>query len=224
VGLPRLGIDRDTQSAVQPISCSVSTIGRPNSFTACDVGQPGRRLFLAGDEGSAAKSLAEFRGEIAHDQISWPLTLIGEVGRIAMRQTTQRLRRCIALPDEIDMAEADVDRLALQDLARDIVQHAVAHVDRVIEPNSCPGVEYFREKYSNMRSRPTQDCAYFAGRIGRHILTRAFAVHRHEWIDAAGRERDDARTRKGLRDQAGTCEFIAQVRRDRPRRRICVRP
>src|SRR6185295_8271840 len=103
------------------------------------VGQPGRRLFLAGDDGSAAKPLAEFRGEIAHGQDFMAADIDRRGRRIAMRQTTQRLRRCVALPDEIDMAEADVDRLALQDLARDIVQHAVAHVDRVIEPEQPSG-------------------------------------------------------------------------------------
>src|ERR1700716_4577458 len=34
VGLPRLGIERATQSAVQAINCAVSTIGRPDNFVA----------------------------------------------------------------------------------------------------------------------------------------------------------------------------------------------
>ena len=62
-----------------------------------------------------------------------------------------------------------------------------------------------------MRSRPTQDCAYSPGGLGGTAFVRAFAVDRHERIDAAGRERDDARSGNACATSAGTWAFIAQV-------------
>src|SRR4051794_37007798 len=97
------------------------------------IGQPRRRLFLADNDGRAAKTLAEFRGEIAHGENLVAADIDRRSRRLAMRQAAQRLRGSVALPDEIDMAEADIDRFALQHLAGDVVQHAVAHVDRVVE-------------------------------------------------------------------------------------------
>ena len=103
-----------------------------------------------------------------------------------MRQTAQRLRGRIALPDEIDMAEADVDRLALQHLAGDIVQHAVAHVDRVVEAEQPSRRRMLLREILEHAFAPDTGLRVFAGRVRRHVLIRALAVDRHERIDAAG--------------------------------------
>ena len=118
-----------------------------------------------------------------------------------MGEAAQRLRRGIALPDEIDMAEADIDRRALEDLGRDVVQHAIAHVDRVVEAEQpARRFELVREIFEHALAADA-GLRVFAGRIGRHALVGAFAIDGHERIDAAGGERDDARGREGLRHQ-----------------------
>src|SRR5438105_9232341 len=155
------------------------------------VGEPGRRLLLADNDGRAAKTLAEFRGEVAHRQDFVAADIDRRGRRIAMRQTTQRLCGRVALPDEIDVAEADVDRLALEDLAGDVVQHAVAHVDRVVEPEQPSGRRILLREILEHALAPDAGLRILARRIGGHVLVRAFAVDRHERIDAAGRERDD---------------------------------
>src|SRR5947199_3895473 len=76
------------------------------------VGEPRRRLLRAGDDGLAAETLAELRSEVAHGQNFMAADIDRRGRRVAMREAAQRLRRGIALPDEIDMAEADVDRRA----------------------------------------------------------------------------------------------------------------
>src|SRR5665213_3888737 len=86
------------------------------------IGEPGRRLFAAGDNGFAAEPRADLCREIAHGQYLMAADIDRRGRRVAMCEATQRLRGGIALPDEIDMAEADVDRLALDDLGGDVVQ------------------------------------------------------------------------------------------------------
>src|SRR6185369_6677751 len=64
------------------------------------------------------------------ETVSGPLTLIGVVGLVAWA----RQRSGIALPDHVDMAHRHVDLHAVTHLGADVVQHAVAHVDGVVEP------------------------------------------------------------------------------------------
>ena len=99
------------------------------------------------------------------------------------------------------MADADVDRLALQHLARDVVQHAVAHVDRIIQPEQPARRRIFVRKILKHALAPDAGLRVFAGRIGCECFIGAFAVHGHEGIDAARRERDDPRAGKSLRHQ-----------------------
>ena len=52
-----------------------------------------------------------------------------------MGQQPQRLFVGLALPDHVDVAHGHVNGLVGEHLGRDIEQHAVAHVDRVLEPH-----------------------------------------------------------------------------------------
>src|SRR5258708_22222172 len=99
--------------------------------------------------------------------------------RLAMCEAAQRLRRRIALPDEIDMAEADIDRLALKYLGRDVVQHAVAHVDRVVQPEQPAGRFELLRKILEHALAPDAGLRVFAGRSGRNGLIGALSIHRH---------------------------------------------
>ena len=53
--------------------------------------------------------------------------------RRAVRAGSAAHRVGVALPDHVGVAHRHVDRLAVAHLARDVVQHAVAQVDRVVE-------------------------------------------------------------------------------------------
>ena len=59
--------------------------------------------------------------------------------RRGVRQAAQRDRVGVALPDDVDMAHGEVDRLAVAHLAADVVQHAVAHVDGVVQAEQAAG-------------------------------------------------------------------------------------
>src|SRR5260370_4610750 len=87
------------------------------------VGEPRRRLLRADDNRLAPEPRAEFCSEITHRQDFMAADIDRRGRRLAMREAAQRLRRRIALPDEIDVAEADIARLALKYLARHVVQH-----------------------------------------------------------------------------------------------------
>ena len=56
-----------------------------------------------------------------------------------MRQRAQHHGIGIALPDYVDVTGLKVDRFALVDTCRDVVQHAIAHVDSVVEPDDAAG-------------------------------------------------------------------------------------
>ena len=84
-----------------------------------------------------------------------------------MSEATQCLRGSVALPDEIDVAEADVDGLALQHLAGDVVQHAVAHVDRIIEPEQAARRCIFAREIFEHALAPDAGLCVFAGRVWR---------------------------------------------------------
>src|SRR5207245_750200 len=73
------------------------------------------------------------------------------------------------------------------------------------------GVEYFFEKYSNIRSRPTQDCAYSPGGLGvmsssEHLPSTGTNGYTQPVENATIRD-----VAKACATRAGTCEFIAQV-------------
>src|SRR5207253_5038342 len=105
--------------------------------------EPGGRLLAADNDRLAAEPRAEFCREIAHAQNFVAADIDRRGRRLAMCEAAQRLYGRVALPDEIDLAEADVDCFALQDLCRDVMQHAISHVDRVVQPKQSPGRRKF---------------------------------------------------------------------------------
>src|ERR1700682_951234 len=129
------------------------------------VGEPGRRLLGAGNNGLTAETGGGPRREVAHAEDFVAADIDRGGRRVAMRKAAQRLGRGIALPDEIDMAEADVDRLAAEDLARDVVQHAIAHVDRVIQPEQPAGRGKFAREIFEHALAADAGLRVFAGRF-----------------------------------------------------------
>src|SRR5215831_3101546 len=57
----------------------------------------------------------------------------------AMAEGAQHHVIGVALPDDVDVAGGEIDRLARAYAGGDVVQHTVAHVDRVIEADDAAG-------------------------------------------------------------------------------------
>src|SRR3954447_25199434 len=103
------------------------------------VDQPGGRRLFASDGRLLAEALAEFLREGPHADYLGAAHVDWRGRRRAMREEAQRLLVRLALPEDVDVAHADVDRLAREHLGGDVVQHAVAHVDRVFEAHQPAG-------------------------------------------------------------------------------------
>ena len=56
-----------------------------------------------------------------------------------MTQGAKRKRVGITLPDHVDVAHRHIDNSARADFPGDVVQHAVAQIDRIIETKQTPG-------------------------------------------------------------------------------------
>ena len=150
--------------------------------------------------------------------ISGPLTLSGEVGAVQCAQRAQRLSVGVALPDDVDVAHRQVDRLAGSTLLRHVEQHAVAHVDRVVQADEPAGRAVRAREVLEHALAADAGVGVLAGRRRRRRrLGRALVQDADERIDAAGREGDDARAARRLSaTSAGTWTFIAQVSRALP--------
>ena len=128
-------MSRATQSASHSIIVVSDTFGSPSSAKA-------RLASLSQAVGASSptivgrfpkrspKAWASRRTAI----VSGPVTLSGSVGVVQWREAAQRHRVRVALPDHVDVAHGHVDRLAVAHLAGDVVEHAVAQVDRVVQP------------------------------------------------------------------------------------------
>src|ERR1700683_1767923 len=103
------------------------------------VGEPRLRRLFANDQRLLAEPIGKLMGEPTHrngfragdiDRCRW---------RRRVTQTAQRQRIRVALPDDIDVAHADVHRLFVADLAGNIKQNAVAHIDRIVQTEQAAG-------------------------------------------------------------------------------------
>ena len=162
--------------------------------------------------GSRPSRAPSFAARSRTARISWPLTLIGEVG--VSQCARQRSACAAASPCQMKLTWPRLTSIGLpwRILARDVVQHAVAHVDRVIQPEQPAGRGEFAREIFEHALAADAGLRIFAGRIGRQALVGALAVDRHERIDAAGRERHDPRMPETPAPPApGTWAFIAQV-------------
>ena len=100
----------------------------------------------------------------------------------------------------------------LENLLPDIEQHAVAQFDGVIQAQQGDRRAVADEKYSNMRSRPSADCAYSPTGPTGSVSVGAALRHRHERIYVARRKRDNSRVRgSASATMPGRNVFIAQV-------------
>ena len=98
------------------------------------------------------------------------------------------------------MAHGHVHRLAGKHLRRHVVQHAVAHVDCVLQtnqPRRCPMCQ--RAVLEGLLAADAGGRVIPGRRQRRRCLVRAAAVHVRERIDAGGREHHAARLAKGIR-------------------------
>src|SRR5260370_15321802 len=84
-----------------------------HSYCLRGVGEPRRRLLRADDNRLAPEPRAEFCSEITHRQDFMAADIDRRGRRLAMREAAQRLRRRLALPDEIHVSHADIERRAL---------------------------------------------------------------------------------------------------------------
>ena len=91
--------------------------------------------------------------------------------------------------------------LARHDVRGQIVQHAVAHVDGVGQPQAhARRAVDVREVLEHPLARDA-GIRVLARRRQRRLFWRAGPVHRHEGVDAGGGEHHEARTREALRHQ-----------------------
>src|ERR1051326_4728944 len=148
------------------------------------IGQPRRRRFRADGTRLFPEARTEFLRQPPHRDGLWSRYIDRRRRRRHMAQAAQRQRIGVALPDYVDMAHGDVDRLIVAHLAGDVEQNAVAHVDCVIQPEQPAGRAISLRK------------------IVEHALT---ADARTRIVARAGEPRKCSATK------AGTCTFIAQV-------------
>src|SRR3954471_3838176 len=102
------------------------------------VDQPALGGFDAGENRWLAQALPERFSKPAHAHGLRAADIERARRHGAMTQRAQHNGIGIALPDDVDMARGEVDRLACEDARGDVVQHAVAHVDRIVEADDAP--------------------------------------------------------------------------------------
>ena len=150
-------------AAADPLSGPVhqlasGTLGGPNSRVAAAVLTSQPSAASTPVKTGAAQSFAERLGQHRMRQVSGPLTLSGPDGTV--QWPSARSTMALASPCQITLTWPAVRSIvAVAHLGGDVVQHAVAHVDCVIEPDDAAGVCRVREKYWNMASRATQELA-----------------------------------------------------------------
>ncbi len=142
---------------------------------------------LASMPSRAASWCASQRIEI----VSGPVTLIGVVGVVRAREAAQDLRVGVALPDDVDVAHGDVDRLAALHLRGDVEEDAVAHVDRVVEADDAA-------RRAVLAPRSTRTCARGRGTTARirRPAPAASTRSRRRGRPAPGRRRCRSRRRR----------------------------
>ena len=83
------------------------------------------------------------------------------VGRRRLRERGERERVRVALPDDVDVPHGQVDRLTACDAQREVDQHAVAEIDRVVEAHDRDRrADDVPRPRSKIRSRARQEKAY----------------------------------------------------------------
>src|SRR5580704_10736544 len=106
---------------------------KPQRFAR--IGKPSHGGFSANQAWRLAKPLAECLGERPNADY-FRTTHIERLSRgRAMAESAQDHVIGITLPNDVDVSGRDVDLLAIDNFLRNVVQNAVAHVDRIIKPD-----------------------------------------------------------------------------------------
>ena len=79
------------------------------------------------------QQLAQALSDLAHGERLAPRDVHDEWRRARVREAAQRPVVRVALPDDVDVPHAQIDRLLSQHARRDVHEHAVAEIDGVVE-------------------------------------------------------------------------------------------
>ena len=118
-----------------------------------------------------------------------------------MGQRTEGKAVGVALPDHVYMADGQVDGGALGHLLGNVAQHAIAHVDGVVQPDQATGHAMDLREMLEHPFAADAGLRVFPRRVERGAFVRADVGDRHEGIDAAGREGRDAGRGEGFGHQ-----------------------
>src|SRR6185312_816907 len=99
------------------------------------VDEPAGRRLTADEMRRLAEALAERDSKRADADRLGPADIEGRGRPRDVAERAQHHAVGVALPDHVDMAGGEIDGLAHPHLLRHVVQHAITHVDGVIEPN-----------------------------------------------------------------------------------------
>src|SRR6476620_12411964 len=102
------------------------------------VDQPAFGGFDAGEYRWLAQALAKRFRQPAYAHRLRPADIERARRHGAMTQRAQHHCIGIALPDHVDVAGRQIDRLGGEHARGDVVQHAVAHVDRIVQSDDAP--------------------------------------------------------------------------------------
>ena len=151
--------------------------------------------------GRLAEQLAKLLAHAADRERFRPGDVDDERRRGGMAQRLQRHGVGVALPDDVDGAHRQVDRLARQNLPGQIDEHAVAQLAGVVQPHdrqprAAGAAEIVVQPFAADAAR-----GVFADGRERIGFERAAVRDGRQRIDVAGRERGDP----AAGDSAGRC-------------------
>src|SRR5258705_6342005 len=87
--------------------------------------------FGAGEFRSAAQELTQTRGNVTHGENLGPTEVPDGWRRAGERERAQDHVVGVALPNAVEVAVGEIDRLARMNLLRDIDKHAIPQFDRI---------------------------------------------------------------------------------------------
>src|ERR1700722_11630990 len=99
------------------------------------IGKPAYRRLASREVRRLAKTYPESFGEGA-DAHCFGAADIQRLGwRCTIAKRAEHYAVGVALPDDVGVADGDIDFAVRQDFLRDVVQHAIPHIDRIVEPD-----------------------------------------------------------------------------------------
>src|SRR5262245_7883038 len=166
------------------------------------IDEPGVGRFDAGEDRRFAQALPEGLRQGADAHRLRPADVERARGHGAMAERAQHHGIGIALPDHVDVAGGEIDRRSGEHARGHVVQHAVAHVDRVVEADDAARRSARARKILEHGLACDAGIGVNAGRRRcRRRLGRAAVMHADKGVHAAGRIGDDARARERFGDQ-----------------------